>query len=483
MGKTIQATATAGVMKVSKKKAASKVGKKQDAERLRKHSLMNALKIGLKAQSGRKDIAFSAAGKLAKKTMNAVPLKERAGYPVTRAKGSVDPKDWITEKNVPVIVDFSRHAWLPDDWGQGVKTTLPTAHSTGGGGGTYTVLVAPDGKIFYHKVAAEAYAKKEFTREGGRRGQYRTAELQTAQALISNDSDASLFKLLEPRERKCIPSKNEFHFCIVSARRAQTFEGIRDIATVQSAFTSAGVTPTWYVDEGSLKDYQALGLDAKVGGKLTAARNLCLKDAKSKKKVCVQSSDDISAWEYRGGKQAAVRTDDAMNSAFEASTRYIVSPVAAARFLLAKMRGAPEAKKPKLGGVYMLSSCSRTFAGKSQVARSHFILGDFFVVDHGSKCTFDANMKLKEDYDFTCSHLKENGSVVRCNRMTLAVKHYSNSGGAVATRDKKGVEERRNIAILQRKWPRVFSSNPKRKNEVIMRWKKDLETEPDDMDE
>jgi len=204
---------------------------------------------------------------------------------------------------------------------------------------------------------------------------------------------------------------------------------------------------------------------------------------RAKKKVCVQSSDDISAWEYRGGKQAAVRTDDAMNSAFEASTRYIVSPVAAARFLLAKMRGAPEAKKPKLGGVYMLGSCSRTFAGKSQVARSHFILGDFFVVDHGSKCTFDANMKLKEDYDFTCSHLKENGSVVRCNRMTLAVKHYSNSGGAVATRDKKGVEERRNIAILQRKWPRVFSSNPKRKNEVIMRWKKDLETEPDDMDE
>merc|ERR1712028_164010 len=129
----------------------------------------------------------------------------------------------------------------------------------------------------------------------------------------------------------------------------------------------------------------------------------------------------------------------------------------------------------------MLSSCSRSFLGGPFV-RSHFILGDFFVVDHGSKCLFDANMTLKEDYDFTCSHLKAKGSVMRCNRMTLVVKHYSNSGGAVATRDKKGVEERKNIAILQKKWPRVFSANPKRKNEVVMRWKKNLENEADEME-
>lgn len=493
MGKTIHTTAATRVMKVCKKKTAKKAKKKPDVERLRTKTLMGALKRCLKQQSGRKDIAYSEAGQMAKKCMDAVSLKDRAGYPVTRAKGSVEPKNWVTEKGVPVIVDFSRHAWLPDDWGQGVKNTLPTAHSTGTSGGTYTVVVAPDGKIFYHQDAAEAYAKKKFTLAGGVRGQQRAVELQTAQALkfafdfetqalISIDSDASLFKALNTQERKCIPSKNEFHFCIVSARRAQSFEGITDIARVQTAFTKAGVTPTWYVDEASLKDYQALGLTAKVGGKLTAARNMCLKDASRKGKVCVQSSDDISAWEYRAGKQAAVRTDDASNAAFDASTRYIVSPVAAARFILAKMRGAPEAKKPKLGGVYMLSSCSRTFLGGPFVRR-HFILGDFFVVDRGSKCLFDAKMTLKEDYDFTCSHLKENGSVVRCNRMTLTVKHYSNSGGAVATRDKKGVEERKNIAILKRKWPGVFSANPKRKNEVVMRWKKNLENEADEMEE
>ena len=32
-----------------------------------------------------------------------------------------------------------------------------------------------------------------------------------------------------------------------------------------------GVTPTWYVDKDSLEDYQALGLKAVVGGKLTEA--------------------------------------------------------------------------------------------------------------------------------------------------------------------------------------------------------------------
>jgi len=231
----------------------------------------------------------------------------------------------------------------------------------------------------------------------------------------------------------------------------------------------AGVTPTWYVDADSLQDYKSLGLQAVVGGKLTPSRNKALKDARSKGKVCVQVSDDISAWEYRDGKKATERTDDAVNAAHHKARRYIVSPVAAARFILAKMRSA-ENPKPKLGGIYMLGSCSRTFGGDAFV-RNHFILGDFFVVDKGSRVNFDENMRLKEDYDFSCAHIKAHGSVMRCNRMTINVKHYDNGGGAVTNRDGKGKEEKRNIAILQTKWPGVFRANPKRKNEVIMRWK------------
>lgn len=168
---------------------------------------------------------------------------------------------------------------------------------------------------------------------------------------------------------------------------------------------------------------------------------------------------------------AAVRTDDAMNAAWKAADRYIVTPVAAARFILAKMRAA-EGVQPRLGGVYMLGSCARAMVGEP-FARRHFIIGDFFVVDKGSKVRFDEAMTLKEDYDFTCSHLKAHGSVMRCQLMTLNVKHYANYGGACTNRDSKGESERRNIAILRSKWPGVFRDNPKRQNEVIMKWRKE----------
>jgi len=119
----------------------------------------------------------------------------------------------------------------------------------------------------------------------------------------------------------------------------------------------------------------------------------------------------------------------------------------------------------------MLGNCSRSFGG-DQVQFRHFILGDFFVVDKSS-IRFDEEMTLKEDYDFTAQHIYKHGSVIRCNRMVITAKHQTNAGGACSTRDKKGLEEQRNIAILFRKWPRAFRAHPKRKNEVVMHWPSD----------
>jgi hypothetical protein len=121
-------------------------GSSTKLSRVSKHTIRSALVAGLKAQSGRKDIKFDKSADVATRAMDSVAIEQRAGYPVKRAKGSTDPKDWETEKGVKVHVDFKRHAWLPDDWGQGVKITIPTAHSTGTSGGTYTVIIAPDGK-------------------------------------------------------------------------------------------------------------------------------------------------------------------------------------------------------------------------------------------------------------------------------------------------------------------------------------------------
>lgn len=467
-------------------------------KKLSKSSMTSALKARLKKNSGRHDIRIDEQPQLLDDAAHSVPITERGGYPVIRKKGSADPKKWVTVTGVPVSVDFNRCRWLPDDWGQGVKATLPNSRSKpNGGGGILTCFVSPEMKVYFHKEKVEEHVGRTLSDKDGFNGQVRLAKLQAQQTIqlarlqirevnkggtksfIGADKDSDFFRLLSATEKKCLPSKEEFHFCVVSARRATKLEGVRDIVAVQTQLQEAGITPTWYVDAESLEDYKALGLKALVGGKLTPSRNKALDDAAARKKICVQMSDDIAAWEYRHGERASNKTDDAMNKAHALAQRFIVTPVAAARFIVAKMRASPD--KPKLGGVYMLGSCARTFAGPEFVDH-HFILGDFFVVDKGSSVRFDENMKLKEDYDFTCAHLKAHGSVLRCNRMTLTVKHYSNCGGAVATRDSKGVEEQRNIAILKSKWPGCFHKHPKRKNEVVLRWKATAEESEDDDD-
>lgn len=455
----------------------------------KRKALGHALQIHLKKKGGRQDIEYEDAPKSHHSLMTQVALKDRAGYPLVRKKGSVDPAQWRTLEGKEIIVDFSRHAWLPDDWGQGVKATNPRKDKKTTTGGTYTVMVSPEGKVFYHRKDAEKFYGQEFSLELGFNGQVRSAQLQAKEAIqvarafikelssdseIKTDSDKLLFNILKPHERKCIPPKNKFHFAIISARRATEVEGIRDVFMVQSQFVEAGVTPVWYVDEESLKAYRKLGLNAVAGGKLTPARNKALQDAARAGKICVQASDDISAWEYRHGKRAAERTDEAMNAAYDAAKRLILSPVAAAQFIVAKMRASDE--KPKLGGVYPLGSCARSFAG-DEVQLKNFILGDFFVVEPDSKVRFDEEIALKEDYDFTASHIKEYGSVMRCQRMTLRVKHYSNSGGACSNRDKKGKEEQRNIGILKKKWPRAIRDHPTRQNEVVLQWPADNEAE------
>jgi len=151
---------------------------KVSLKRVAKGTLRSALVSQLKAQTGRKDIKFDAATSVAANTQVTIAIKERAGYPVTFPKGSVDPKDWKTAKGVKIEVDFSRCFWLPDDWGQGVKMTLPVSRSTGGGGGILTTFVGPDMKSFFHKSKVEEYVGRSLDVKEGWNGQVRAARLQ-----------------------------------------------------------------------------------------------------------------------------------------------------------------------------------------------------------------------------------------------------------------------------------------------------------------
>eukprot|EP00439_Symbiodinium_sp_Y106_P027924 s21_g3.t1 len=169
-------------------------------------------------------------------------------------------------------------------------------------------------------------------------------------------------------------------------------------------------------------------------------RNMALDDAQSKGLVCVQVSDDISKWEYYDCEKQNYRgqtTFTKANQAVKGVRTYTISPLAAAQFLLAKMRSSPD--KPKLGGVFPTRNHALAL-GAEEYSKYNFILGDFFVADK-SKVRFDESMTLKEDYDYTCGHCHAHGSVLRCNRLFIAARHATNKGGAVAVRDSQGVKE------------------------------------------
>merc|ERR1712014_232892 len=86
----------------------------------------------------------------------------------------------------------------------------------------------------------------------------------------------------------------------------------------------------------------------------------------------------------------------------------------------------------KLGGVYCLSNSGRALC-QERFTEHQFIMGDFFVSEP-SDIRFDTRLDLKEDYDYTAAHLDKYGGVLRCNRLLVAAKHQTNSGGACSYR-------------------------------------------------
>ena len=95
-----------------------------------------------------------------------------------------------------------------------------------------------------------------------------------------------------------------------------------------------------------------------------------------------------------------------------------------------------------------------------------FIVGDLNLV---KPCglMFDIQFKLKEDYDYTLSHLAERGVVARCDDMLVTFSHRSNAGGAVAVRTPELEQEM--IVLLRKKWGSdVIKDNAKRPNEILL---------------
>lgn len=393
-----------------------------------------------------------------------------------------------------VRVDIGKPVhWLPKGWGQGVKLTCIAR---------LVAFVSPRGKCFYHRKDVEAIAGVQKNTSPDKLGQgalnwarrfrhLRGGRLtEKARACVAKgvnwkgqvpkvaSDDKKMLNLLTKTEMsRATTSGADLHCAVISARRANHLRGVKGIVNVECLLRAGGAKPVWYVDEESVELYRAIGLNAKVGGKLTPARNLALEDAKKLRKPCVQLSDDISKWHFyiESAALAAARarhgTKDLKNgnAAAKKAKRLEVSPPAAARYLLGKMRASQEAAR--LGGCFPLGNAGMALDA-DPVSSTGFILGDFFVADL-SPVRFDERLQLKEDYDFTCAHLQKHGSVYRCHRLLLQAEHETNEGGAVTTRDEHGEREREAIRLLRSKWPGVFSINGRRGDtQVVMTWKR-----------
>ena len=225
---------------------------------------------------------------------------------------------------------------------------------------------------------------------------------------------------------------------VISAGRPGNVERMHDLIGTDEIY--------WYVGPGERAAYTARGADVQAEGGLVECRNLALEDAFAYGAPCIQVSDDLARVE-------AVHKDGTMKE--------IACFEWAAHELLSALRE----------GVHLAGTAptNNLFFYPGRAVDEHkFIVADLIAV---APCPlrFDPAFTLKEDYDYTAQHLAEYGKVARCNRILPTFAHRTNRGGAVAYRNAE--MEQRNIARLRAKWGDWIQDNPRRPNEILLRYK------------
>ena len=233
---------------------------------------------------------------------------------------------------------------------------------------------------------------------------------------------------------------NNYWIGVISTKRSANIENMHSILNFE---------PTWYVGNGEKQVYSNAKYSVESGG-LCESRNKLLRDAFSRNLICVQLSDDLHRL-----KRAENKKDKKDISFFES---------------LKIINEALDKSQSYYGG------CAPTdnafyYNEKKPVSTDKFIVGDFIMVKPCS-IFFDENLKLKEDYDYTLQHLKTYGQVARCNDILASFKHRTNKGGAVDSRTTE--LEQKTIKQLHGKWGSQIVLNPRRENEILMKYKPEL---------
>lgn len=229
----------------------------------------------------------------------------------------------------------------------------------------------------------------------------------------------------------------KFHVAIISSGRPDTAPLMEQHC--------ADLNPTWYVGAGEAATYTRAGARTVTeAGDLISARNQALNDAAGT--WCVQVSDDLRKVSTTTGKHHADCTQVPLDRAVRAIA-------AAMRRHNAYLGGAAPTANP--------------FFSAQRVHQKAYVVGDLTVIAPGAP-RFDPQFRLKEDYDFTCQHLREYGRVARVDYILADFAHRKNPGGAVAYRNAELEEQA--IERLMTKWPDVFRRNPRREHEVLLKW-------------
>lgn len=211
-----------------------------------------------------------------------------------------------------------------------------------------------------------------------------------------------------------------------------------------------GLPLSWYVPASEVADYVAAGADAVVAsGGLCESRNHAINDGAAEGAYTVEFSDDLTGVAYAVDKKRteALSVPDALRM----------------------MLGALRVTHFHLAGVAPTSNPYFSDPEK-RIVTHKFVVGDLIMVSPETDLRFDEELKLKEDYDYTLQHLHTYGGVARVDSIMAVFKHRTNPGGAVAFRTAE--REQQAIAYLKAKWPGDIRDNPRRENEILMKWRR-----------
>lgn len=222
---------------------------------------------------------------------------------------------------------------------------------------------------------------------------------------------------------------------------------------VEKMVQFTGSKATWIVPYKDVNAYRAAGAHVVGGGNLMSSRNLALELAFNEELPCLQLSDDLKRL------QKAVEHPE---------TKKTIAVAMTMRQAVKQMVESLESSGARLAGV--APTANPFYAAVGKVKERAFVVGDMMVV-LPSEPRFDAELKLKEDYDFTCQHVEMYGKVARCDDILATFIHRTNAGGAVSYRTSE--LEQAAMARIVEKWGKWVRPHPKRADEIVLRFGKE----------